>query len=231
MSPTNRNLSHRVDGRLAAYATLAGVAMAAPAFAPSADAAIVYSGIINLNIAVTLNGLYLNVQTYPAAGSINEPGNTDGSTVPGWDINPFGSSSLSFFSASSPAFPTAGTYVQRTGGGGVANLPVGTLIDITSAYGSNAANSTDNQPFVLSSSSNYVGFRFFAADGLIHYGWMQLSLGATFTSRTLVAFAWEDVAGVGIPAGVVPEPTTFALLGVMAAGAFGVRAWRKRKAA
>jgi hypothetical protein len=29
----------------------------------------------------------------------------------------------------------------------------------------------------------------------------------------------------------VPEPGTFALLGVMAAGAIGVRAWRKRKAA
>ena len=32
-------------------------------------------------------------------------------------------------------------------------------------------------------------------------------------------------------AGAVPEPSTFALLGVMAAGAFGVREWRKRKAA
>ena len=42
-------------------------------------------------------------------------------------------------------------------------------------------------------------------------------------------YAYED-SGAGIQAGV-PEPTTMALLGVMAAGALGVRAWRKRKAA
>ena len=29
----------------------------------------------------------------------------------------------------------------------------------------------------------------------------------------------------------IPEPSTTALLGVMAVGALGVRAWRKRKAA
>ena len=226
MSPTNRKLSHRVDGRLAAYATLAGVALAAPAFAPSAEATIVYSGTVNLNIQSTTNGLYLNVVLYPAVGSINEPGNTGGSTVPGWDVNPWSSSGLSFFLA------TGGGYVQRTGGGATANLPLGTMIDGTSLYGGSDASTTGAQPFVLSS-TNYVGFKFLGQDALTHYGWMQISVGTTLGGqpRTLVSFAYEDVAGVGILAGAVPEPSTFALLGVMAAGALGVREWRKRKAA
>ena len=35
MNPRNQKRSSRLDGRLAAYATLAGAALAAPAFAPS----------------------------------------------------------------------------------------------------------------------------------------------------------------------------------------------------
>lgn len=227
MSPINRNLSHRVDGRLAAYATLAGVALAVPAFAPDADATIVYSGVVNLNIASTTNGLYLNVVN----GAINEPGNTGGSTVLGWDINPFGSSSLSFFS---PTAPAGGVYVQRTGGGGVMNMAPGALIDAARTFGSNAANTTGNEPFVLSSSNNIVGFRFQneAMANQTQYGWMRISVSTTLTGqpRTLVEYAYEN-SGTGILAGAIPEPSTFALLGVMAAGALGVRAWRNRKAA
>ena len=48
MSPFNKKLTP-INGRLAAYATLAGAALAAPAI-PSADATIVYSGIVNYSI-------------------------------------------------------------------------------------------------------------------------------------------------------------------------------------
>ncbi len=43
MSPLNKKLIP-IDGRLAAYATIAGAALAAPAI-PNADANIVYSGV------------------------------------------------------------------------------------------------------------------------------------------------------------------------------------------
>ena len=59
MSPFNKKLN-RIDGRLAAYATLAGAALAAPAI-PSADATIVYSGVVNINIPSTTAGIYLNL--------------------------------------------------------------------------------------------------------------------------------------------------------------------------
>jgi hypothetical protein len=59
---------------------------------------------------------------------------------------------------------------------------------------------------------------------------MRISLAGTSGAqpRAIVEYAYEDT-GAGIMAGAIPEPSTLALLGVMAAGALGVRAWRKRK--
>jgi hypothetical protein len=64
-----------------------------------------------------------------------------------------------------------------------------------------------------------------------NFGWVHLNTtGTTGFPATIVDYAYED-SGASIMAGQMPEPSTFALLGVMAAGALGVRAWRKRKAA
>ena len=87
MSPFNKKLT-RIDGRLAAYATLAGAALAAPAI-PSADATIIYSGIVNINIPSTTAGVYLNVVT--GVFNINAgPG-------PGWDVNPYSATGIKLF--------------------------------------------------------------------------------------------------------------------------------------
>ncbi len=61
---------------------------------------------------------------------------------------------------------------------------------------------------------------------------MRISLAGTSGAqpRAIVEYAY-DSSGAGILAGAIPEPTTFALLSVMAVGAVGVREWRKRKAA
>ncbi len=59
MSLLNKKLN-RIDGRLAAYATLAGAALAAPAI-PNADATIICSGLVNINIPSTTAGIYLNL--------------------------------------------------------------------------------------------------------------------------------------------------------------------------
>ena len=219
-------LLNRVDTRLAACAAAAGASLAV---VPSSDAVIVYSGVVNLTIASTTNGLYLNVVT----GVINEPGNGLGTTVPGWDVNPFSAGGLSFFN---PTAPAGGVYVQRTGGGATANLPFGTLISAISVFGSSGGATTGAQAFLLSSNQNIVGFRFQneAAANQTQFGWFRISLGTTLGGqpRLMVEYAYENT-GLGINAGDtgVPEPTTFALLGVMAAGALGVRAWRGRKAA
>ena len=91
-------------------------------------------------------------------------------------------------------------------------------------------------PINLNSSNNIIGFQFIDPNlngGAVAYGWMRISLGATSGGqpRAIVEYAYENTQGMGIMAGAVPEPSTLALLGVMAAGALGVREWRKRKAA
>jgi hypothetical protein len=216
MSPRNQKLSACMDGRLAAYATLAGVALAAPALAPTADASIVYSGAVNIAIPITTAGVYLNVQT-----GVNNP---NPASVPGWDVNPYGSTSLILFN---PAAPAGGVY---EGAANAFNLALGTPVTAAGPYSAGTYNPT------LNSTSNYVGFRFQneAAGNQTQYGWFQMSFGtsATDPARAIIGYAYENT---GLPINVgdtgVPEPTTTALLGVMAAGAFGVRAWRKRKAA
>ena len=219
-------MSSRVDGRLAAYATLAGVALAAPAI-PSADADIVYSGVVNITIPSTTAGIYLNVVTGVFA--------TTPAGAPGWDLNPWSSTGLSIW-ANNAASPNDGVLSNFTGGTSntlVDNIPFGIIVDGTWTYGrTNAVETTGSTAFVLNSSSNMIGFLFInETTGQYNFGWARISLSSTYQSqpRVLVEYAYDN-SGAGIFIGI-PEPSTFALLGVMAAGALGVRAWRKRKAA
>lgn len=189
-----------------------GALAVAGAAATSANAAVVLSGTVNLNIPSTTNGLYLNVVT----GVNNLPGSTAGSTVPGWDVNPWSSSGLGLFN---PAAPTGGSYVGTTANGTVAlNLASGTSIGASSIFGSNSSATTAAASgFNLNSSNNLVGFRFQneANGNQIHYGWMRIALGATLggQTRTLVEYAYEDQAGVPILAGL-PTPGAASLLGL-----------------
>ena len=227
MSPFNKKLN-RIDGRLAAYATLAGAALAAPAI-PNADATIIWSGPVSINIPSSTAGVYLNVVTGVFSSTP--------ASAPGWDVNPYSSTSLTFFN---PTAPAGGVYVVNAPGGTSATLPdnlpfLTYLISGASGFGSGAAETTGPTAFNLNGSNNLVGFRFVEATvngGATCYGWLRISLSATTGSqpRAIVEYAYDD-SGAGILAGDVPEPSTVALLGVMAAGAVGVRAWRKRKAA
>lgn len=211
-----QKLSSRIDGRLAAYATLAGAALAVPALAPNADATII-TQTVNINIPTSTSGVYLNVAT--GANS------TSPSLAPGWDVNPWGSTLLSMFN---PAAPSGGVYNGNASG--YFNLTIGAFISSASTWTSGNINPAT--PLNFNSSNNYVGFRFQdeTNGNQIEYGYMQISLsGSQFSQpRAIVSYSYDNT-GAGIT--VVPEPTTAALLGVMAVGALGVRAWRKRKAA
>lgn len=225
MSPQNRKLSPRIDGRLAAYATVAGAALAAPAI-PNADASIVWSGPVNINVPSTTSGVYLNVVTGVFA--------TSPSSVPGWDLNPWSSSSLEIWGNNS-ASPQDGVLDNFTGGsaGSVDNLPTGAIIDGSWNYGRTDTTVETSGPtaFNLNSSNNIFGFRFLnEGTGVYDFGWARISLSSTLNGqpRAIIEYAYENT-GAGIAAGAIPEPSTLALLGVMAAGAIGVRAWRNRK--
>lgn len=226
MSPKNQKFSPRIDGRLAAYAAVAGAALAAPAI-PSADADIVWSGTVNFTVPSTTSGIYLNFVTGVTSTT---PGG-----APGWDLNPWGGTSFNVW-ANNAASVNDGVLQNFTGGTSatlVDNIPLGTVIDASWTYGRSVGIETTGPTiFNLNSSNNIVGFRFLnEATSTYNFGWARFSLAGTSGAqpRLLVEYAYENM-GNSIMAGQVPEPSTFALLGVMAAGALGVRAWRKRKA-
>ena len=206
--------STSLRGRLSRH-LVAAAAVATTAGAASAD--IVWSGIVNLNIPSTTRGLYLNVLT----GAYNFDGGA-GSTVAGWDVNPWSAATLSFFN---PANPTGGVYVRDASTTvGVSNLGFGTVIGEGSTYSSGGAQTTGAFAFNLNSSENLVGFRLFNEDaGTVHYGWMRIELSGTLNGqpRSVVEYAFESTAGASIAAGVVPAPGVLALLGL--AGLAGSR--------
>jgi hypothetical protein len=187
--------------------------------ASSAVAQIIYSGVVDLPILATTNGLYLNVVT----GATNLPAGGNGATVPGWDVNLWSSTGLGFFN---PAAPAGGVYVV-TAPGFAANLAPGTQIGGGSTFGNGV--SANFAQWNLNSSDNLFGFRFLNEDGgTLHYGWGRISLGATINSpaRMLVEYAFEATPGMAIAAGVVPEPGTFAMLGM---GVAGMLMWARRR--
>lgn len=222
-------LNLRTTSKLFTLAAGAGFA----AFAQNAEAQIVYSGPVNIQIPLTTAGIYINVVTGVS--------NTSPGAVPGWDINPFSGTNLSWFGTAT----LAQTGFVRGGGTSatlVDNLALATLVSATTpgtpnytANNSGASESSGATAFVLNSSNNYVGFRFLnEGTGLVTYGWLQVSVGASFTdpARSIIGWAYET-SGAGIAVGdtgavAVPEPGTY--LAGLAAGALALRAWRRRKA-
>src|SRR6478672_6712743 len=104
MPMKTKTLLNRVDTRLAACAAAAaGAAIAAP----PAEATIIWSGPVNINIPSTTSGVYLNVVTGVFAGT---PGG-----APGWDLNPWASSTLEIW-ANNAASASSGVLDNFTGG-------------------------------------------------------------------------------------------------------------------
>ena len=187
-----------ISNRLTNHFALAAVATAA--VAATSNAAVIQSSIVNLVIPANLDGQYMNVES----GAIG----TSGSSTPGWDINPYSSTSLSWYNA-------GGSGMMRYPGvttGSAGSLAMGTVVSgaasITgsgaSVFGAAAGNWTLN-------ASNYFGFKFLAADGLTHYGYGRMDVGATNLIRTVHSIFYEGVAGAAI---TVPAPGALALLGL-----------------
>jgi hypothetical protein len=215
-------ISAAIDVRLTAYATLAGIALAAPAVA---KAAIIYSGIVNINIPSTISGIYINLVT--GVTSATPTG------APGWDVNPWGNTALNIW-ANNAASPQNGIITDFPSGSSatlVDNISPAAVIDNSWTYGRTATvETTGPTAFLINSSGNLIGFRFLnEATGQYNFGWARISLSSSFAGqpRSLLDYAYDNS---GQPISFfVPEPTTVAYLGLMAAGALGVRAWRKRK--
>jgi MYXO-CTERM domain-containing protein len=200
----------------------AAVAMGATA---AANAAIVYSGVVNFSCAVDLDGTYINVET----GQLT---NGPGAEVPGWDVNPYSTAGgMNFYNS------TGGGQMRRPGvtTGTAGNLALGTVIGAAGSFNTSTGNvygttaATGLNGGWTYSSENIIGFKFVAASGATHYGWMRFLMGAIGSAglgnnaptRTVVDFGYQSVAGESIAAGAVPAPGALALLGV--AGLAGKR--------
>jgi len=200
-----QTVKSRLEGHFVACSALAAAA-AAGGLAQSSQAAIVYSGVVNIPVAGNIDGVYLNV--------VNGLTGTSGGGTPGWDINPYFGANT-FFTAA----PGYGTVANGTN---VANLTAGTLIDGTNAT-SNSVSSGSLYP--TSAPGGLYGFRFQdeSAGGATRYGWAEVIRGASSSlPGTIVRYAYDNT-GAGIPAGAVPGPGSLALLAAGAAGLAGRR--------
>ena len=178
-----------------------GAAASSALVAGAANAAVVTWN-CNLVVPNNIDGQYINVETQVAGSAAG--------LVAGWDLNPYGTSTtaMSWFAAAAPS-----GCVMGLGQGGttsaVASLSAGTLVGAASTFG-NTASSVTAGGWVLNA-ANYFGFRFLAAAGTTHYGFGQMTIGATMGVRTLNFVSYESVAATGI---IVPAPGAIALLGL-----------------
>lgn len=190
-TPTARERS-TLASRLAHHFTM-GAALAAGAAlsaAGAAGAAVIYTP-VNWIVPSNLDGIYIDVDLNDFSSASAD--------VPGWDINPYSPTSLTWFTA-----PGAG--LMRFPGvvsGSAGSLAVGTQVGPTASYGSGVVVVGTAPGTWRLNDSNYFGFRFIASDGAIHYGWGRFDIGASISGgdRRISEIAWETVANRPIVVG------------------------------
>ena len=198
--PTRTTMGATASGRrLSKHFLACAAALTTVASVGTANAGVITW---NLNQVVpnNIDGLYVNVELQTTGSAASQ--------VAGWDINPYGTSTLamSWFAALAPSGCVTGL-----GQGGtttaVASLTAGTVVSGASTYGNTA--STVTAGGWLLNAPNYFGFRFTASDGLTHYGFGVMTIGATMGVRTLTSLSYESVAGVAITAGSGGPPPAY----------------------
>ena len=198
--PTRTTMGATASGRrLSKHFLACAAALTTVASVGTANAGVITW---NLNQVVpnNIDGLYVNVELQDTGSAASQ--------VAGWDINPYGTSTLamSWFAAVAPSGCVTGL-----GQGGtttaVASLTAGTVVSGASTYGNTA--STVTAGGWLLNAPNYFGFRFTASDGLTHYGFGVMTIGATMGVRTLTSLSYETVAGVAITAGSGGPPPAY----------------------
>jgi hypothetical protein len=177
-------------------------------------AAVIYSGLQNIAIPTTFDGVYVNVE------DTNNATNHSSSTITGWDVNLFFGGVGEFNEANfQPVRASSGDPFSA-----MQNLTLGTLISNASTFATGVGGSGDVgsehvgfgagqfQPGV----DGYIGFRLNGTN----YGWMRVSLTFDDPGALIKDWAYDDT-GATIVAGLlgVPEPSRAFLLMMGAIGA------------
>ena len=201
--------------------------------ASKVEAAVVYSGLENISVPTTngAGGIYIDL-TKPGSFFIptkSGGGATEGlsTLLPGWDVNFYqsGAGNLKWY------YPKVNgvqlTHAVFNGAYHVAPLGAGVMVDGSSSLGTYQTMVPE-----FTGTTAYMGVDFLNAQNNKLYGWIRITGGATAGfPATIVDWAYDDSgAGILTGAGIVPEPSSLAL-GCLAAGAAGLMAWRRRKAA
>jgi hypothetical protein len=204
---------------------LATVAGSALALATNASAGIIYSG----------------VQNIPASLPVGQGANSNGFTVGGspWAVR-----------ASNAHFPSSATARLRHLAAGegfmaasafspiVTKLASGAAINGSQLFGTLSFNILRRKNLYsftgqfLNSQTGFAGIKF-KQGAETHYGWIRLHVDigpGNAVNMKAIDWAYNDVADATILAGegTAPEPSTISMT-LLAAGAAGVLAWRKRR--
>lgn len=179
---------------------LAACALAAVAFSGNALGAIVCAS-PELNVPNTIDGVYLNMVT----------GQT-GTSVTGWDINPYNNSAgLTFYGTATPygvlATGTAGTSAETQA------LSAGTMISATPAVGFYNQYQTRGTAF-QTPGTRFLGVKFLnESTGVANYGWIEMvsDANAGFPA-TISRYCYENT-GAAIAAGDTGAPPPEAVFG------------------
>jgi hypothetical protein len=231
MSNTNlmkTSLPKQLDTQLSRHflACSAFVGTAALMTAQKADAAVVYSGLENISVPTTngQGGIYFDLTmpstSFTPTNSGSGPVEGLNTLLPGWDVNFYRGTSGNlrwYYNGGAMAVFTGTT---------VAALGAGVMVD-----GSSALGTYQNMGPTFTGTTAFMGVEFFNGTTPL-FGWIRVTGGPTLGfPATIVDWAYEDSgAGILTGAGIIPEPSSLAL-GCLAAGAAGLVAWRKRKAA
>lgn len=165
-------------------------------------AAIVDSGPLSIAVPRTTAGIYYNVVTGVS--------NTAPASAVGWDFNPYGSATPSFF------WPT-NTLANSTGGVGVgtaySNLAVGTVIGPASTF---ITTTGGGSPNFNVAGPKVIGFRLFnEGTNAVNYGYVNLDIAANLAA-TITRVVYENagasitVGGGGPPANSFTVPSSSA---------------------
>jgi hypothetical protein len=193
------------------------------AWSSAAHADVVQSPLQNVVAPATFSGIFVNVST-------GETGTT--SAPAGWDFSIYRSDFLYFTSPSTSTGGFVATQAAGTSNVQALSLDAGFVVDASSfvnrEYAYTTFGSAPGQWRL--NDTNYFGFRFMGDDGLLHYAWGTLIIGATPLDRTIGALYYESAANTAITVGAMPVPEASTLAMMLAGGGLVVGLARRRRA-